>query len=171
VVGSSHAVHFLQSTWLRALTSVARTSSVSCTGRTPSKKTAASDDLSLGTEFERIIAKIVQNYSKSSRSDVQDACSSIWKNPVLAFSKQGISRPLTTLCSEAMQTEAMKIAKVNSCFCCRKLFLTVFNDNISCHIYALLSLFFGEFKDLCVSCDKNGSLLKCNLSKCLAVLL
>lgn len=40
--------------------------------------------------------------------------SELWKHPVLCFSKDGLRSPLTTLPSEALQTEALKLFKVSS---------------------------------------------------------
>lgn len=38
--------------------------------------------------------------------------SQIWRHPTLCHSKEGIISPLTTLPSEALQTEAIKLFKV-----------------------------------------------------------
>lgn len=38
--------------------------------------------------------------------------SQIWRHPTLCHSKEGITSPLTTLPSEALQTEAIKLFKV-----------------------------------------------------------
>lgn len=40
----------------------------------------------------------------------------LWRHPVLIYSKDCISAPLTTLSSEALQTEAVKLFKVHSFF-------------------------------------------------------
>lgn len=43
-------------------------------------------------------------------------CSSdspIWRHPTLCFSKEALSSPLTTLPSQALQTEAVKLFKVH----------------------------------------------------------
>lgn len=40
------------------------------------------------------------------------ADSLLWKHEVLCFSKEGLRSPLTTLPSEALQTEALKLFKV-----------------------------------------------------------
>lgn len=38
--------------------------------------------------------------------------SSLWKNPLLLHSKESITTPLTSLSSEALQNEAIKLFKV-----------------------------------------------------------
>lgn len=45
------------------------------------------------------------------------ADSALWKRGVLCFSKEGLRSPLTTLPSEALQTEALKLFKVNVYLC------------------------------------------------------
>jgi len=42
--------------------------------------------------------------------------SQIWRHPTLCHSKEGITCPLTTLPSEALQTEAIKLFKVKTPF-------------------------------------------------------
>uniref|UniRef100_H2YSV7 PH domain-containing protein n=1 Tax=Ciona savignyi TaxID=51511 RepID=H2YSV7_CIOSA len=82
-----------KATWFRALKTSLRTSS----------------DPTATTEVERLLVRLVQSEPKQGSS--QQAHTSIWRNPVLCYNKQGPTRPLTTLSSEALQTEAMKIAK------------------------------------------------------------
>lgn len=40
------------------------------------------------------------------------SASQIWRHPTLCHSKEGLISPLTTLPSEALQTEAIKLFKV-----------------------------------------------------------
>ena len=40
--------------------------------------------------------------------------SQIWRHPMLCFSKEALSSPLTTLPSQALQTEAVKLFKVHA---------------------------------------------------------
>ncbi|XP_053366597.1 pleckstrin homology domain-containing family H member 1 [Clarias gariepinus] len=55
------------------------------------------------TEYEQLIGKLL---------DVDgDPDSPLWKHEVLCFSKEGLRCPLTTLPSEALQTEALKLFK------------------------------------------------------------
>lgn len=49
--------------------------------------------------------------------------SALWKREVLCFSKEGLRYPLTTLPSEALQTEALKLFKVNAFVCVFSYFL------------------------------------------------
>ncbi|XP_009860274.3 pleckstrin homology domain-containing family H member 1 [Ciona intestinalis] len=84
--------------WFRAMTSSVRTSS--------------ENQKSPATEVERLFVRLLQSEPKQGvKNATQQAHTSIWRNPVLCYNKQGLSRPLTTLSSEALQTEAMKIAK------------------------------------------------------------
>ncbi|XP_017332438.2 pleckstrin homology domain-containing family H member 1 isoform X1 [Ictalurus punctatus] len=59
--------------------------------------------LKVATEYEQLIGKLL---------DVDgDPDSLLWKHEVLCFSKEGLRSPLTTLPSEALQTEALKLFK------------------------------------------------------------
>lgn len=40
-----------------------------------------------------------------------------WRHPMLCFSKEALLSPLTTLPSQALQTEAVKLFKVHTCCC------------------------------------------------------
>nr|XP_014347011.1 PREDICTED: pleckstrin homology domain-containing family H member 1 [Latimeria chalumnae] len=64
---------------------------------------AGSSSSRVGTEYEQLIGKLM---------DIEgDLSSPLWKYPVLCYSKDGILRSLTTLPSEALQTEALKLFK------------------------------------------------------------
>ncbi|XP_064490249.1 uncharacterized protein CG43867-like isoform X2 [Ornithodoros turicata] len=56
-----------------------------------------------GTSYEQLISKLMEVDG--------DEGSVIWKHPLLLYSKESISQPLTTLPSEALQTEAVKLFK------------------------------------------------------------
>uniref|UniRef100_A0A8B9KDC8 Pleckstrin homology domain containing, family H (with MyTH4 domain) member 1 n=1 Tax=Astyanax mexicanus TaxID=7994 RepID=A0A8B9KDC8_ASTMX len=59
--------------------------------------------LKVGTEYEQLIGKLL---------DVDgDSDSPLWKHEVLCYSRDGLQSPLTTLPSEALQTEALKLFK------------------------------------------------------------
>ncbi|KAJ8401154.1 hypothetical protein AAFF_G00387360 [Aldrovandia affinis] len=59
--------------------------------------------LKVGTEYEQLIGKLL---------DVDGEPDSVlWKSAPLCFSKEGLRAPLTTLPSEALQTEALKLFK------------------------------------------------------------
>ncbi|KAJ8289151.1 hypothetical protein COCON_G00018100 [Conger conger] len=63
----------------------------------------SSASLKVGTEYEQLIGKLL---------DVDgDLDSVLWKSAPLCFSKEGLRSPLTTLPSEALQTEALKLFK------------------------------------------------------------
>ncbi|XP_042294777.1 pleckstrin homology domain-containing family H member 1 isoform X2 [Sceloporus undulatus] len=57
----------------------------------------------VGTAYEQLIGKLLDTEG--------DPNSSLWKHPVLCFSKDGLQTSLTTLPSEALQTEALKLFK------------------------------------------------------------
>ncbi|XP_067311508.1 pleckstrin homology domain-containing family H member 1 [Pseudorasbora parva] len=81
--------------------------------------------LRVGTEYEQLIGKLL---------DVdEDPDSALWKREVLCFSKEGLRYPLTTLPSEALQTEALKLFK--SC----QLFINVLVESPSIDYHTSLA--------------------------------
>ncbi|XP_074532607.1 pleckstrin homology domain-containing family H member 2 [Halichoeres trimaculatus] len=62
----------------------------------------------VGTDFEQLVGKLFQLDG--------DPNSPIWRHPVLCFSKEALSSPLTTLPSLALQTEAVKLFKTCQLF-------------------------------------------------------
>ncbi|KAG7229889.1 hypothetical protein INR49_009606 [Caranx melampygus] len=62
----------------------------------------------VGTEFEQLVGKLFQMDG--------DPNSQIWRHPMLCFSKEALSSPLTTLPSQALQTEALKLFKTCQLF-------------------------------------------------------
>uniref|UniRef100_A0A8C9VL73 Pleckstrin homology domain containing, family H (with MyTH4 domain) member 1 n=1 Tax=Scleropages formosus TaxID=113540 RepID=A0A8C9VL73_SCLFO len=63
----------------------------------------SSASLKVGTEYEQLIGKLL---------DVDgDPDSVLWTHATLSYSKEGLHSPLTTLPSEALQTEALKLFK------------------------------------------------------------
>ncbi|XP_040906482.1 pleckstrin homology domain-containing family H member 2 [Toxotes jaculatrix] len=62
----------------------------------------------VGTEFEQLVGKLFQLDG--------DPNSQIWRHPVLCFSKEALTSPLTTLPSQALQTEAVKLFKTCQLF-------------------------------------------------------
>ncbi|XP_024152637.1 pleckstrin homology domain-containing family H member 2 isoform X1 [Oryzias melastigma] len=62
----------------------------------------------IGTEFEQLVGKLYQQDG--------DPNSQIWKHPMLVFSKEALLSPLTTLPSQALQTEAVKLFKTCQLF-------------------------------------------------------
>ncbi|XP_072845604.2 pleckstrin homology domain-containing family H member 2 [Pogona vitticeps] len=69
---------------------------------------AGSTNISVGTEFEQLVCKLLNIEG--------DPTSQIWRHPTLCHSKDGITSPLTTLPSEALQTEAIKLFKTCQLF-------------------------------------------------------
>ncbi|XP_067895724.1 pleckstrin homology domain-containing family H member 1 isoform X2 [Heterodontus francisci] len=64
---------------------------------------AGSSRSKVGTEYEQLIGKLLDIDGEPN--------SPIWKHPILCCSKDGILNALTTLPSEALQTEALKLFK------------------------------------------------------------
>ncbi|KAK5605191.1 hypothetical protein CRENBAI_021359 [Crenichthys baileyi] len=62
----------------------------------------------VGTEFEQLVGKLFQLDG--------DPNSQIWRHPTLCFSKEALFSPLTTLPSQALQTEAVKLFKTCQLF-------------------------------------------------------
>ncbi|KAF7656122.1 hypothetical protein LDENG_00046070 [Lucifuga dentata] len=62
----------------------------------------------VGTEFEQLVGKLFQLDGEPN--------SQIWRHPMLCFSKEALSSPLTTLPSQALQTEAVKLFKTCQLF-------------------------------------------------------
>ncbi|KAK2922223.1 pleckstrin homology domain-containing family H member 2 isoform X1 [Channa argus] len=62
----------------------------------------------VGTEFEQLVGKLFQVDG--------DPNSQIWRHPMLCFSKEALLSPLTTLPSQALQTEAVKLFKTCQLF-------------------------------------------------------
>uniref|UniRef100_A0A8C9N6M8 Pleckstrin homology, MyTH4 and FERM domain containing H2 n=1 Tax=Serinus canaria TaxID=9135 RepID=A0A8C9N6M8_SERCA len=69
---------------------------------------AGSTIVNVGSEFEQLLCKLLNVEG--------DATSQIWRHPILCHSKEGITSPLTTLPSEALQTEAIKLFKTCQLF-------------------------------------------------------
>ncbi|XP_029454707.1 pleckstrin homology domain-containing family H member 1 [Rhinatrema bivittatum] len=64
---------------------------------------AGSGNAKVGTHYEQLIGKLL---------DVEgDPTSPLWKHPTLCYSKDGLQSSLTTLPSDALQTEALKLFK------------------------------------------------------------
>nr|XP_058134465.1 pleckstrin homology domain-containing family H member 2 isoform X5 [Dasypus novemcinctus] len=64
---------------------------------------AGSNNVNVGSEFEQLVCKLLNIEGEPS--------SQIWRHPTLCHNKEGIISPLTTLPSEALQTEAIKLFK------------------------------------------------------------
>ncbi|XP_028620950.1 pleckstrin homology domain-containing family H member 2 isoform X2 [Grammomys surdaster] len=69
---------------------------------------AGSNNVTVGSEFEQLVCKLLTIEGEPS--------SQIWRHPMLCHSKEGILSPLTTLPSEALQTEAIKLFKTCQLF-------------------------------------------------------
>lgn len=61
--------------------------------------------LNSGTQFEQIVQKLMEADG--------DANSVLWRHPILLYSKENATTPLTSLNSEELQNEAVKLFKVN----------------------------------------------------------
>ncbi|KAF7710663.1 pleckstrin homology domain-containing family H member 2 [Silurus meridionalis] len=62
----------------------------------------------VGTEFEQQVDKLLNVNG--------DSGSQVWRHPMLCFSKEALTTPLTTLPSQALQTEAIKLFKTCQLF-------------------------------------------------------
>ncbi|KAL7890262.1 hypothetical protein AOLI_G00025200 [Acnodon oligacanthus] len=62
----------------------------------------------VGTEFEQLVGKLLNVDGEPG--------SQVWRHPMLCFSKEGLISPLTTLPSQALQTEAIKLFKTCQLF-------------------------------------------------------
>ncbi|XP_074845713.1 pleckstrin homology domain-containing family H member 2 isoform X1 [Carettochelys insculpta] len=69
---------------------------------------AGSTNVNVGSEFEQLVCKLLNVEGEHN--------SQIWRHPTLCHSKEGIASPLTTLPSEALQTEAIKLFKTCQLF-------------------------------------------------------
>nr|XP_023422058.1 pleckstrin homology domain-containing family H member 2 [Cavia porcellus] len=69
---------------------------------------AGSNNVNVGSEFEQLVCKLLNIEGEPS--------SQIWRHPTLCHSKEGILSPLTSLPSEALQTEAIKLFKTCQLF-------------------------------------------------------
>ncbi|CAL9686735.1 unnamed protein product [Knipowitschia caucasica] len=107
-----------------------------------------SADLRVGTEYEQLIGKLL---------DVDgDPESSLWRNQALSFCKDGLRSPLTTLPSEALQTEAIKLFK--SC----QLFINVLVEAPSVDYHTSLA---QNALQVCVSHPELHNEIYCQLIK------
>uniref|UniRef100_A0A3Q3RF48 Pleckstrin homology domain containing, family H (with MyTH4 domain) member 1 n=1 Tax=Mastacembelus armatus TaxID=205130 RepID=A0A3Q3RF48_9TELE len=79
----------------------------------------------VGTEYEQLIGKLLDAEG--------DPESALWRSEALSFSKEGLRSPLTTLPSEALQTEALKLFK--SC----QLFINVLLESPSVDYHTSLA--------------------------------
>uniref|UniRef100_A0A8D0KXN7 Pleckstrin homology, MyTH4 and FERM domain containing H1 n=1 Tax=Strix occidentalis caurina TaxID=311401 RepID=A0A8D0KXN7_STROC len=64
---------------------------------------AGSSNATVGTSYEQLIGKLLDAEG--------DPNSPLWKHPMLCYSKDGLHTSLTTLPSDALQTEALKLFK------------------------------------------------------------
>uniref|UniRef100_A0A4W6BTL9 Pleckstrin homology domain containing, family H (with MyTH4 domain) member 1 n=1 Tax=Lates calcarifer TaxID=8187 RepID=A0A4W6BTL9_LATCA len=79
----------------------------------------------VGTDYEQLIGKLLDAEG--------DPESALWRSEALSFSKEGLRSPLTTLPSEALQTEALKLFK--SC----QLFINVLVESPSVDYHTSLA--------------------------------
>ncbi|XP_072313979.1 pleckstrin homology domain-containing family H member 1 [Eucyclogobius newberryi] len=108
----------------------------------------SSADLRVGTEYERLIGKLL---------DVDgDLESAPWRSGALSFCKDGLRAPLTTLPSEALQTEAIKLFK--SC----QLFINVLVESPSVDYHTSLA---QNALQVCLSHPELQNEIYCQLIK------
>lgn len=68
---------------------------------------------SAGTQYEQLVQRLME-------TDGDPSCV-LWRHPLLLHTKESITSPLTSLTSESLQTEAIKLFKVETVF--RRFFL------------------------------------------------
>ncbi|KAJ2951735.1 hypothetical protein O0L34_g13900 [Tuta absoluta] len=101
--------------------------------------------LSQGTHFEQLVQKLME-------TDGDPNCV-LWRHPTLLYSKENITSPLTSLNSEALQAEALKLFK------CVQLFMSVGVEHAGIDYHVVLAqnalqqcLEVVELQDELVSC-------------------
>jgi len=63
---------------------------------------------SAGTQYEQLVQRLME-------TDGDSSCV-LWRHPLLLHTKESITSPLTSLTSETLQTEAIKLFKVDTIF-------------------------------------------------------
>ncbi|XP_041981680.1 uncharacterized protein CG43867 isoform X2 [Aricia agestis] len=81
--------------------------------------------LSRGTHFEQLVQKLMETDG--------DANCVLWRHPTLLYSKESITSPLTSLNSEALQAEALKLFK------CVQLFMSVAVEHAGIDYHVVLA--------------------------------
>ena len=69
---------------------------------------ASTGEHTAGTSFEHLVSRLMR--AESDCADTLDG-HSLWKNPLLLYTKDNISEPLTTLPNERLKSEAVKLFK------------------------------------------------------------
>ncbi|XP_068631994.1 uncharacterized protein CG43867-like [Battus philenor] len=103
--------------------------------------------LSQGTHFEHLVHKLME-------TDGDPNCV-LWRHPTLLYSKENISSPLTSLNSEALQAEALKLFK------CVQLFMSVAVEQAGIDYHVVLA------QNALQQCLEVGE-LQAELAACLA---
>uniref|UniRef100_A0A8C6TAC5 Pleckstrin homology domain containing, family H (with MyTH4 domain) member 1 n=1 Tax=Neogobius melanostomus TaxID=47308 RepID=A0A8C6TAC5_9GOBI len=108
----------------------------------------SSANLRVGTEYEQLIGKLLDADG--------DPESPLWRSGALSFCKEGLRAPLTTLPSEALQTEAIKLFK--SC----QLFINVLVESPSVDYHTSLA---QNALQVCLSHSELQNEIYCQLIK------
>ena len=83
---------------------------------------------SAGTQYEQLVQRLME-------TDGDPSCV-LWRHPLLLHTKESITSPLTSLTSETLQTEAIKLFKVDM-FSRR-----FFHDCFTCDLCEIFNTFF-----------------------------
>lgn len=96
---------------------------------------------SAGTQYEQLVQRLME-------TDGDPTCV-LWRHPLLLHTKENITSPLTSLTSESLQTEAIKLFKVDTIFFVQRLFAMVFSMRFSKFefIYVFASFSFSAEKE------------------------
>lgn len=110
---------------------------------------------SAGTQYEQLVQRLME-------TDGDPSCV-LWRHPLLLHTKESITSPLTSLTSESLQTEAIKLFKVDTIpyrffcnyfaiyakfFCIRELKVLIVAIVLS-QLYMLVELRFYIFFSFC----------------------
>lgn len=82
---------------------------------------------SAGTQYEQLVQRLME-------TDGDPGCV-LWRHPLLLHTKESITSPLTSLTSETLQTEAIKLFKVDT------ISRRFFRDCFTCDLYQIFNIF------------------------------
>lgn len=96
---------------------------------------------SAGTQYEQLVQRLME-------TDGDPTCV-LWRHPLLLHTKENITSPLTSLTSESLQTEAIKLFKVDTIRSLRGGYFLVFNAVLQTGVYVYFCFTFSAQKETC----------------------